>query len=320
MKKLLIIGITILLTAVLNGCMDESLPVSSKIIYVDEDGGRDYTSIQEAIDNADDGDIIYVENGSYHETLLITKSINLIGYSTDKTIIVFNESRNTNSNIVFVDKGNCIIKNFKIINTNESVNTIGINVNSSNNIISNNTILNNKQGIWINKESRYNNISYNNLSNNTYGLVLEKTNTNIISFNNISSSIKYVIYIWFGSELNTISNNIISNNDYGVRVQSSNNTIYGNLIENNQRGLYFCCGASGNIIFLNVLRQNIEYNAGDGLLNQWDNGYIGNYWDDFDETSEGANDNNGDGIIDTTYTILGGDNQDRFPLMYPPLS
>ena len=43
----------------------------------------------------------------------------------------------------------------------------------------------------------------------------------------------------------------------------------------------------------------------------------GNYWDDFDELSEGAWDNNSDGIVDSLYTILGGSNQDLYPLMYP---
>ncbi|TSA57074.1 hypothetical protein D4R42_02290, partial [bacterium] len=43
----------------------------------------DYSSIQEAIDNADEGDTIFVKKGTYegpiNETLMINKTISLIG-------------------------------------------------------------------------------------------------------------------------------------------------------------------------------------------------------------------------------------------------
>jgi parallel beta-helix repeat protein len=119
----------------------------------------------------------------------------------------------------------------------------------------------------------------------------------------------------FGSESNEMFRNIISNNDYGIRVVAYNNTVYGNLIENNQRGMYFCCGISGNIMYLNSFKGNKLYHAADYLPNQWDSGTLGNYWDDFDEADEGAYDNNGDGIVDEPYSIVGESNVDRFPLM-----
>jgi len=42
----------------------------------------------------------------------------------------------------------------------------------------------------------------------------------------------------------------------------------------------------------------------------------GNYWDTFDEQSEGAYDNNNDGIIDAPYEIPGG-SKDLYPLIKP---
>jgi nitrous oxidase accessory protein len=60
---------------------------SNNIIYVDDDGGADYTSIQDAIDNASDRDTIFVYNGIYYEYLQINKSIDLIGDNNKKTIV-----------------------------------------------------------------------------------------------------------------------------------------------------------------------------------------------------------------------------------------
>ena len=48
----------------------------------------------------------------------------------------------------------------------------------------------------------------------------------------------------------------------------------------------------------------------DGLTNHWDNGMIGNYWEDY--LGVDAND---DGIGDTPYDIPGGEGvQDNFPI------
>ena len=58
------------------------------VIYVDDDGGADYTSIQDAIDAASSGYTIYVYSGFYNEVVYIDKSINLIGQNKTNTIIL----------------------------------------------------------------------------------------------------------------------------------------------------------------------------------------------------------------------------------------
>ena len=45
---------------------------SRNIIYVDDDGTADYTSIQDAIDNASDGDIIIVYEGVSPYAIIIS--------------------------------------------------------------------------------------------------------------------------------------------------------------------------------------------------------------------------------------------------------
>ena len=57
------------------------------IIFVDDDGGTDYLSIQAAVENASIGDTIFVYNGTYIETITIDKSLNIMGENAVKTII-----------------------------------------------------------------------------------------------------------------------------------------------------------------------------------------------------------------------------------------
>jgi hypothetical protein len=56
-------------------------------LYVDDDGGADYVRIQDAIDNASDGDTVFVYSGTYFENLVVDKSINLIGEDKNTTVI-----------------------------------------------------------------------------------------------------------------------------------------------------------------------------------------------------------------------------------------
>ena len=127
---------------------------------------------------------------------------------------------------------------------------------------------------------------------------------------------------------NLIKNCCLYGNYYGIYLTGENvmgeqsyalnNTIRGCNISNNFYGLHQDNLANDNSIYHNNFINNTiqAYDMGN---NTWDNGYPsgGNYWSDFDEPSEGAYDNNSDGIVDSPYNISGGSNQDLYPLMYP---
>ena len=61
----------------------------STTLYVGGSGPNNYTKIQDAINDASDGDTVFVYNDSipYYEHIIINKSINLIGEDKDTTII-----------------------------------------------------------------------------------------------------------------------------------------------------------------------------------------------------------------------------------------
>ena len=78
-RKGLVLGIIVLFigASAVPGMSDKGK--DRDIIYVNWDGTGDYTTIQEGIDNASDGDIVYVYNGSYTENIEVDKTISLVG-------------------------------------------------------------------------------------------------------------------------------------------------------------------------------------------------------------------------------------------------
>ena len=67
--------------------MTRNIGVEAATIIVDYKGDGDYTSIQEAIDNANPGDTVRVWAGTYYENIKITKNISIIGNGSKFTTV-----------------------------------------------------------------------------------------------------------------------------------------------------------------------------------------------------------------------------------------
>ena len=87
--KVSMIGISILIIV----CM--ATLAEGRTLIVDDSGGKDHITIQEAIDEANDGDEVRVYGGTYEETLTIDKTIRLRGNGTVSTFIKGIASRET---------------------------------------------------------------------------------------------------------------------------------------------------------------------------------------------------------------------------------
>ncbi len=263
--------------------------VNADVIYVDDDGAGYYKTIQDAIDEADPGDTIFVYSGIYYENLVIDKSITLQGQDKNTTIIGGNGGKDDIT--VYVSAGGVTITNFKI--QDDSYYQTGIQLDHIQDCFIENIIIKDCDFGMHLYSSDNNNILKNDIINSKWaGILLDDASGNIVT-----------------------NNNVFNNNGNGIHLTSSGNN--------------FC---TNNLIYLNNF-----YNNGDNAIytyppdffnnyddaynycnNDWDNGEVGNYWDDYTGI-----DTNNDGMGDSPYDITGGGiqlhvyNQDFYPLMEP---
>ncbi|MCD6573662.1 MAG: right-handed parallel beta-helix repeat-containing protein, partial [Thermoplasmata archaeon] len=225
------------------------------------------TSIQDAIDNATQGQTIYVESGTYYENIIINKSINLFGKNRDAVII----DGGGVGDVIYINKtswvnlSNFTVKhsgsnsedagieiyhchNITIRDVNVSENEIGMFIKySSDNTVSNNNICNNgEEGILLEGAdiagyyTVNNSIRQNTLLNNTgRGIKITLYCENNLIFDNICNNNGYD-GIYVGEDYNYIKNNTCSNNTYyGIHLLSNNNDVANNSCYSNLRGIYF---------------------------------------------------------------------------------
>ncbi|MFX0209311.1 MAG: nitrous oxide reductase family maturation protein NosD, partial [Candidatus Hodarchaeota archaeon] len=212
-----------------------------KTLYVGGTGEGNYTKIQDAIDNASDGDTVYVYDDSspYYELVVIDKSINLIGEDRDTTIIDGSEGDIIN---IYADRVD--ISGFTIQNSGYNWDDAGIEImHSSYNSITGNIISNNYHGIILYTNS--NTISDNIITSNfDGGLILLGSKNNIISINTFSDNVDGVI-LDGGSDYNNILDNVFFND--GVRISFAHqNTFSNNLI--NGKPIVYLEGESDVVI------------------------------------------------------------------------
>jgi parallel beta-helix repeat protein len=218
-------------------------------LYVGGSGGGNYTTIQVAIDDADPQDTVFIYSGHYSESLFINKTLNLKGESRFTTII--NSSGNTygihikNSESVTVSsltvqKANSA--NIKITFSNNTrihsailrksrSHAIAISP-GSDNIIENNHIVDNNQGIDISNYSSSGNIIRGNIIESTENrAIILQSNAfdNRVFDNTITDFNEAGIYI-YESQGNTIMDNQISDGNEGIRIINVNDLVFTNNI------------------------------------------------------------------------------------------
>jgi parallel beta-helix repeat protein len=310
----------------------------------------DYSTINDAIGNASEGDTIFVKSGVYYENPIIDRPVSLTA-ENDGTVVVGSGGEPRGVIPVFdIVAANVKISGFTITSLNYSSSTLyasGINVDADNCTITGNKIYNTYYGIFASVQSStfisensitatlkdgirfcggsLNIISDNNIVGNSQsGLAIEGY-SNTISRNNFENNGRG---IGIGASYSVVfGNNVTGHVGSGVYLAGSNNVIAANYLSNCHDGVYFTfyfAAPSNNRLYHNdfISNQYNVYFSDSPTIQFWDDGYPtgGNYWDDFTgtdvKTGAGQNNDGSDGIIDVPFTIAA-NNTDDYPLLAP---
>lgn len=219
---------------------DKSYILSSSVTITVPD---DYPTIQEAVDNANDGDTIFVRNGVYNENIVIDKSIDLVGEDKMNTLI---DGNGVSDGInILVDWVN--VSGFHVRNStsgfylfNSSFNTIDNVYLSMNTMAGINSVYNSNNNFFINC----------NIFSNNGGIILWNTSDNHVLSCNVDSN--YIGFVIVNSSNCEISNNIISNHTFipempyqgfpgaGIAFgQAGHNILKNNIFNDNTVSMFF---------------------------------------------------------------------------------
>ena len=296
MKKrmiFLLLALVLLLSIVSRIPFSNLVSASPLIIRVPQD----FSTIQEAINAANRGDIVYVRNGTYFEHVIVDKSdLMLVGEDRDVTVIV-----GSGGDAVSLRAENAEIRGF--------------------------TLREGDSGIQISPWTRGHIISDNIITNNDFGIRGHYDVQNITIGNNIIASNKFAgIELVFYNSI--ISNNTISNNGkgefielsagiqivegvYNTTINSNNNMVVNNSIENNFNGVFSVRYSEDNLFSHNTFENNTNHVFISNSSYMSNSRVEENHWSGYL-----GEDVDGDGFGDTPY-LMDAQNRDNHPLMSP---
>ena len=309
-----------------------------------------YQTIQEAVNNAQPGWIIYVSKGTYNGAVVVDKTLTIVGTGSGNSFI---GGQSQAGAIITILASNSSISGFSIGDAGVGGKAIRVvqanNVSITNNSLSSDLVSRRPTGAGVDLyQSNHTVIDRNVFSYNLVEVNITRSDYNRVSNNRPLSHDLVGVLVTDGS-YNLVSGNAFVNGDEGVEISgslSSQNNITRNLFRAlNITGASLVSFSSGNIFSMNnfMLNQigidirnstgNIFFQnnfvrnrlqhvnivvPGDVPLNHWDNRTLGalrpggNYWDNYTGT-----DQDNDGIGDTN---LPADGLDGRPLMVPSIS
>lgn len=256
--------------------------VSAATITVDLNspvGSGNFSSIQKAINFAQENDAIAICKGNYTETVTIDKQLNIYSESEDPDDVIINPEVLSDA-IIHITSDNVGITGLTVLGSNSGGQIPGIlldNTNggvriqnnivsgvqdglvlnaSSGNLIKNNTLLSTTlHGIYlVNSTTNY--LRNNRIIGNKYGIYLDLSGENTVCCNNVTGNEKYGVALR-KADNNNVTDNRFSGNKYGLcLIDSGKNTISGNSAGNNKEHGFLLWVSRSNTIRNNILAEN----------------------------------------------------------------
>ncbi len=261
-----------------------SLDTTRGDITVDPHGGGDYETIASAVENASEGDSIHVLPGTYNESIVISKSIDLIGEGADRTIMDGNGSRsvirieadNVNVSGLRVNHSGDIadnalilldgVRNCRINNTELTNGEYGILLsNSADSVMAENTARSVNVGIMV-SDSSDSHLIDNDCSQIRTGISLSGSSGNEIASNTCNDCADDGIYLYYSNENSIRDNTCESNDDYGIYIYKSQfNTVNSNICDQNHDDGISVYYSPWNTVLVNICDEN--WYSGIGISN-----------------------------------------------------
>jgi len=276
-----------------------------------------YTTIQAAINQANDGDTVFVRAGTYYEHVVVNRTVALVGENRDTTII----DGSYVGIVVNITRDGVNISSFTIRRSGTTWNIggppygAGIYMrNVTDCTISRNKLTQDAAGVQLEFGADGNVIANNTMTSVGLGLGTFDASWNSFACNNITSNGRG-LGLNVNSDYNVIASNRITALEWVIALHACHyNNITDNYVANGQIGIYLP-DSSYNRICHNHIVNNKQQASVEGFpshFNYWNDGYPsgGNYWNDY-----AGVDADRDGLGDTPY-VIDGNNIDNYPL-YP---
>ncbi|MGC9554095.1 MAG: right-handed parallel beta-helix repeat-containing protein [Thermoplasmatota archaeon] len=312
MKRYVFAGMMLVFCVVCLQLVGAAIPAASNSLFVQDWGGAtlyvggtgpgNYTRIQQALDDASDGDTVFVYCGVYTETISIQKAVCLTGEDKNGTVI---EGPGSGTVVEIAAEG-AAVHHFAITGGGgDDFDDAAVYI-ASDSVVLQDTIIRDNQGhgvflfsasycilvhnvlvgnryggIYLTNESHFNNISYNTVQSGISGISVERSHYQTIMYNRVIQC---------------------SNGIY--LTESRENLVQGNHLSDNEEGL-FCFYAVRNTIQFNNFVSNARHarfmkflHVGFIAPNMWRH----NYWDDWLQVGVKAIYG---GVYVRTFTLIG---------------